>query len=89
MTIWIKEFSMQLLIWLWGFVDNVFDVFRAISGIETVQTPGIADGVTLTDYFLGLKGVQKAFVVVLIASVAICGVCTIVAVVKKIGRAHV
>lgn len=83
MTIWIKEFSMQLLIWLWGFVDNVFDVFRAISGIETVQTPGIADGVTLTDYFLGLKGVQKAFVVVLIASVAICGVCTIVAVVKN------
>ena len=85
MTIWIKEFGMQLLIWLLGFVDNVFNVFRALAGVETVTTPETGeDGVTLTEYFLGLGAVQKAFVVVLIASVAICGVCTIVAVVKNV-----
>lgn len=84
MTIWIKEFSMQLLLWLLGFVDNVFLVFRAIAGIETVQTPESgSEGTTLSEYFLEMPGAQKAFAIVLIASVAICGVCTIVAVVKN------
>lgn len=82
MTIWIQEFGLQLLLWLLGFLDNVFAVFRAIAGVDTVRS---GDGEqTLTSYFLGLSGVQKAFWIVFVVSIGICAVCTVIAIVKSI-----
>lgn len=84
-TIWIEQLGMKLLLWLLGFIDSVFAVFRAVAGMDSVTTPTSGtDGETLSSYFLNLDGVQWAFWVIIIASVAICGVCTIVAVVKNI-----
>lgn len=83
-TIWIEQLGMKLLLWLLGFIDSVFAVFRAVAGMDSVTTPTSGtDGETLSSYFLNLDGVQWAFWVIIIASVAICGVCTIVAVVKN------
>lgn len=82
MIIWLKQLLMQLLIWLLGFIDCVFGVFRAVAGLDTVTTPSGEQ--SISEYFMSLDGVQWAFWVVLIASVAICGVCTIAAIVKNV-----
>ncbi len=82
MLIWIKEILMQLLIWILGFIDSVFKVFRSVAGLDGVGTPNGEQ--TLSEYFLNLDGVQWAFWVVFIASIGICAVCTVVAVVKNV-----
>ena len=82
MIIWMQQVGMQILLWLLGAVDSVFAVFAATAGLTKVDADGQSQ--TLTEYFLSLNGVQKAFWIVIIASVAICAVCTIVAVVKNI-----
>ncbi len=83
MEIAIQKIFLQLLLWLLTFIDGVFAVFRAVAGISEVQT---AEGepVSLGQYFLELPAVQKAFWVVLIASVGVCAVCAVVAVIKAI-----
>ena len=82
MVIWLQQFFMQVLIWLLAFVDCLGSVFGALAGIETIQGKG--GETTLTSYFLSLNAVQKGFWIVLLASVVICGVCTIVAIVKSV-----
>ena len=82
MLIWIKEILMQLLIWILGFIDCVFKVFRSIAGLDGVTTPNGEQ--TLSEYFLSLDGVQQAFWVVFIAAIGVCAVCTVVAIVKNI-----
>lgn len=89
MLIWLQEFGMQLLLWLLGLLDSLFAVFGAAAGINTVTGDNGAGGeeMSLSEYFLSLDGVHKAFWIVFIASVVICGVCTIAAIVKNvIGR---
>ena len=81
MVIWLQQVGMQLLIWLLGLVDSVFAVFGAAAGITQVNANGKEQ--TLSTYFMNLPGVGKAFWIVIIASVAICGVCTIAAIVKN------
>ncbi len=83
MLIWIKEILMQILIWILGFIDVIFDVFRAIAGLDTVNT-GNSEEQSIGEYFLGLDGVQQAFWIVFIASLGICAVCTVVAIIKNI-----
>lgn len=82
MVIWLKEILMQILIWLLGFVDTIFNVFRAVAGLDTIATPNGEQ--SISEYFLGLNGVQWAFWVIFIASIGICAVCTVVAIVKNI-----
>ena len=82
MIIWIKEILMQILIWVLGFIDTIFNVFRSVAGLDTVATPSGEQ--TISEYFLQLDGVQWAFWCVFIASIGICAVCTVVAVVKNI-----
>lgn len=82
MIIWLKEVLMQILIWLLGFIDTIFNVFRSIAGLDTVTT--ISGEQTISEYFLHLDGVQWAFWCIFIASIGICAVCTVVAVVKNI-----
>lgn len=82
MIIWLKELLMQILIWILGFIDTVFNVFRAVAGLDTITTTNGEQ--TISEYFLQLDGVQWAFWVVFIASIGICAVCTVVAVVKNI-----
>lgn len=83
MLIWIKETLMQILIWILGFIDCVFEVFRSVAGLDSVTTTS-GDEQTLTEYFLSLGGVQQAFWVVFIAAIGICAVCTVVAIIKNI-----
>lgn len=85
MIIWIKELFMQILIWLLGFIDCIFNVFRSIAGLDTVTTP--VGEQTLGEYFLGMDGVQWSFWIVFIAAIGICAVCTVVAIVKNIIKA--
>lgn len=82
MIIWLKELLMQILIWLLGFIDTVFNVFRSVAGLDSVTTT--AGEQTISEYFLQLDGVQWAFWCIFIASIGICAVCTVVAVVKNI-----
>lgn len=82
MIIWLKELLMQILIWILGFIDTIFNVFRSIAGLDTVTTPGGEQ--TISEYFMHLDGVQWAFWVIFIASIGICAVCTVVAVIKNI-----
>ena len=82
MIIWLKEILMQVLIWILGFIDTVFNVFRSVAGLDTVTTTNGEQ--TISEYFLSLDGVQWAFWVIFIASIGICAVCTVVAVVKNI-----
>lgn len=82
MIIWLKEILMQILIWLLGFIDTIFNVFRSVAGLDTVTTT--AGEQTISAYFLHLNGVQWAFWCIFIASIGICVVCTVVAVVKNI-----
>lgn len=81
MIIWFQQIGMQILIWLLGLVDSIFAVFNAAAGITPVDVG--EQQMTIGEYFLSLGGVQRAFWAVVIASVAICGVCTIVAIVKN------
>ena len=81
MIIWLKEILMQILIWLLGFIDCIFAVFRSVAGLDTVTTENGEQ--SLSEYFLNLDGVQRTFWIIVIASVIICGVCTIVALVKN------
>lgn len=81
MLIWLKEILMQGLIWLLGFIDSIFVVFRSVAGLDSVTTENGEQ--TLSSYFLNLNGVQWAFWVIFIASIGICAVCTVVAVVKN------
>lgn len=82
MIIWLKELLMQILIWILGFIDTVFEVFRAVAGLDTVTTPSGEQ--SISEYFMQLDGVQWAFWVVFIAAIGICAVCTVVAIVKNI-----
>ncbi len=86
MLIWLKEILMQGLIWLLGFIDSVFEVFRSIAGLDSVTTENGEQ--TLSSYFLNLDGVQWAFWVIFIASIGICAFCTVVAIVKNIINAR-
>lgn len=83
MLIWLQQLFMQVLIWLLAVIDSIFGVFAALGGISEVNVNAGDGHMTLTSYFLSLNTVQKAFWIVLIASVVICGVCTIVAIVKN------
>ncbi len=86
MVIWLQEFGMQLLLWLLGLIDSLFAVFGSVAGIQPIMGDngsGIEE-MSLGEYFINLDGVQKAFWIVLIASVGICAVCTVVAIVKNI-----
>lgn len=86
MLIWLQEFGMQLLLWLLGLLDSLFAVFGAAAGTTTVTGDNGTGGeeMSLGEYFLSLGGVHKAFGIVVIASVAICGVCTIAAIIKNV-----
>lgn len=85
MIIWLQELGMQILIWILGLLDSIFSVFKAAAGITKVNTlESGSEGVSLGTYFLQLDGVQKAFWVICIVSVAICAVCTVAAVIKSI-----
>lgn len=88
MAVWLQEFGMQILLWLLGLVDSVFSIFSAVSGIAPIQAPSADNNGTtsmsLGTYFMSLDGVHKAFVVVFIASIGVCAVCTITAIVKNI-----
>lgn len=81
MLIFMQQTLMQFLLWLLRFIDGVFSVFGVVAGINEVQTPS-GDDVSLGQYFLELPAVQKAFWVVVIASVGICAVCAVAAIVK-------
>lgn len=86
MVIWLQEFGMQLLLWLLGLLDSLFAIFGAAAGITDVygDTGKGEEPMSLGEYFLSLDGVQKAFWVIFIASIGICAVCTVVAIVKNI-----
>ena len=54
MLIWLKEILMQGLIWLLGFIDSIFVVFRSVAGLDSVTTENGEQ--TLSSYFVNPNG---------------------------------
>lgn len=86
MGILIKKAFAQLLFWLYEFLDAVFEMFKVLCGIESVEYTENGETVSrsIIEIFLQSSAVTKAFLLLFLIAIIVCAVSVIVAVVKNI-----
>lgn len=85
MGIAIKKLFAQVLFWLLEFLDAVFEMFRVLCGIDTVEynDGGEIINRSIIEIFLESSAVTKAFLLILLVSIIVCAFSVIVAVIKN------
>lgn len=80
----IKKMFAQILFWLYELLDNIFEMFQVLCGVQKVSIEGEDGENTLLNVFLESNTVTKAFWLILLIAVAVAGIATIASVVKNI-----
>jgi len=85
MDIMIKKFIAQLSFWMLRILDGMMGIFSVFTGMDSVNY-GNGEGTDILSYFLNHEKIRRAWTVILIASVAILGMFTIIAVIKTMAN---
>lgn len=84
MTIAIKKMFAQILFWLYELLDNIFEMFQVLCGIQSVNIEGEDGSKSLLNVFLESNSVTRAFFLIMLVAVVVAGLATIASVVKNI-----
>ncbi len=84
MTIAIKKMFAQILFWIYELLDNIFEMFQVLCGIQKVNVENEDGSKTLLNVFLESNTVTQAFFLILLVAVVVAGLATITSVVKNI-----
>ncbi len=86
MGILIGKTSAKLLFWLYEFLDAIFEMFRVLCGIDTVEYTENGETVSrsIVEIFIESSVVTKAFLMIFLVSIIVCAISVIVSVVKNI-----
>ena len=86
MDILIKKAFAQLLFWLYEFMDAVFEMFKVLCGIESVEYTENGETVSrsIIEIFLQSSAVTKAFLMLFLIAILVCAVSIIVSIVKNV-----